>query len=87
MSSNGLQPRDTGGVLALSAEDLAVMLGLSLRKIRRMDAAGFLPRPVRLGRSVRWPIEEIKRWLAAGGPDRRTWEKMGKRARSNGGNP
>ena len=30
------------------------------------------------------PIEEIKRWLAAGGPDRRTWEKMARRTRGKG---
>ena len=41
-----------------------------------MNAAGKLPKPIRLGRSVRWPVFEIEAWLAAGAPDRETWEAM-----------
>lgn len=63
-------------VLALSASDLADQLGVSLRHIRRMDSAGKLPKPIKLGASVRWPVAEIKQWLAAGAPDRRTWQTM-----------
>jgi predicted DNA-binding transcriptional regulator AlpA len=39
-----------------------------------MDAAGLLPKPVRIGHSVRWSVEEIKRWIAAGAPCRVEWE-------------
>ena len=62
--------------LAFSAQQLADRLGASLRHIRRLDSAGKIPRPIRLGRSVRWPVQEIKDWMDAGGPDRRTWEAM-----------
>jgi hypothetical protein len=44
-----------------------------------MDAAGQLPRPVRLGSRVVWPLYGrwgIRRWLAEGAPDRRTWEDL-----------
>lgn len=62
--------------LALSAAELARRLGVSLRHIRRLDSAGKLPTPIRLGRSVRWPVVEIEAWLAAGAPDRVTWSAM-----------
>jgi predicted DNA-binding transcriptional regulator AlpA len=68
--------------LAVDAKGLAKMLELSVRTIRTMDAAGKLPRPIRLnGYSVRWPIGEIKDWLNAGAPDRRTWEALKKERR------
>jgi predicted DNA-binding transcriptional regulator AlpA len=63
--------------LAVGAKGLAKMLRLSVRTIRTMDAAGKLPRPIRLnGHSIRWPVEDIRAWLAAGAPDRRVWEAM-----------
>lgn len=63
--------------LAVSARQLGAMLGLSVRNIRALDASGKLPKPVRIGgRSVRWPVDEIRDWLAAGAPDRATWETL-----------
>ena len=70
------EEKKSGVVLALSASDLACNLGVSLRHIRRMDSSGKLPRPIKLGASVRWPVAEIEQWLAAGAPDRRTWQAM-----------
>jgi len=64
------------GILALSADGLAQRLGVSLRHIRRMDSSARLPRPLRLGASVRWSMAEIEAWLAAGAPDRRAWDSM-----------
>jgi len=63
-------------IMALSAAELAQALGVSLRHVHRMNTAGKIPRPIRLSRSVRWPIQEIQAWLAAGAPDRRTWEAI-----------
>jgi prophage regulatory protein len=62
--------------LAVDAKALARMLRVSVRKIRTMDASGALPRPLRLGGCVRWWVEDIRAWLAAGAPDRRTWEAL-----------
>ena len=62
--------------MALSAEALARLLQVSVRHIRRMDSAGKLPAPIRLGGSVRWRTDEIQTWLAAGAPDRRIWTAM-----------
>lgn len=50
-------------------------LNVSLRHVRRMDAAGKIPRPVRLGTSVRWLADEIESWLKAGAPERIHWEQ------------
>ena len=68
--------RDKRLRLALPAGELASLLGVSLRHIRRMDASGKLPRPVRLGHSVRWLAAEIEAWLVAGAPGRKTWQQM-----------
>ncbi len=62
--------------LAYSAQQLADRLGVSLRHIRRLDSAGKLPRPVRLGRSVRYLASEIEAYLEAGAPDRQRWEAL-----------
>ena len=62
--------------LALDAKSLAALLQVSERHLRRLDAAGELPRPVKLGRAVRWPVSEFRAWLDAGCPDRETWEAM-----------
>lgn len=71
--------------LALSAGQLADRFGVSLRHVRRMDSAQMLPKPVRFGRSVRWPADEIDAWLKAGAPDRRRWEQIRDRqGRRNG---
>jgi len=60
--------------LAISARDLKEMLNVSLRQVWRLNAAGKLPKPIRLGGSVRWNRAEIQQWFEAGCPDRRTWE-------------
>jgi predicted DNA-binding transcriptional regulator AlpA len=61
--------------LVADAKALAELLGgVGLRSIRTWDAAGKLPRPIRLGGRVVWRIDEIRKWLAAGAPDRATWE-------------
>lgn len=63
-------------ILAYRAADLAQILNVSLRHIRRMDVMGKIPRPVRIGNAVRWLASEVEEWLENGAPDRRTWEQM-----------
>lgn len=69
--------------LAVSAKNLAILLGLGLRTIRTMDASGKLPRPIRLGGRLVWSVEEIRAWLAAGAPDRRAWESRKRPSKSS----
>ena len=62
--------------LALPAADVAKLLGISQRHLYTLNASGQLPRPIRLGRSVRWRADELRDWLDAGCPARDRWEVM-----------
>ena len=65
-----------GPCLALSAADAAKLLNISERHLWSLKSRGRLPQPVRLGRSVRWRLDELRAWLEADCPDRQTWERM-----------
>ena len=62
--------------LAVDAAELAKLLHVSLRHVNALNSSGRLPKPIRLGRSVRWPREELVWWIAAGAPSRDAWEAM-----------
>ena len=69
------QVSDNSQSIAISAKQLSQLLGVSLRQVWRLNATGKLPRPVRIGGSVRWNRAEVIRWFSeAGCPDRETWE-------------
>lgn len=70
------QVNQTQQPLAIPAKDLARLLGVSLRQIWRLNSAGKLPKPIRLGGSVRWLRKEIEAFVEAGCPDRAQWESM-----------
>lgn len=44
------------------------MMQISERTLWRLQSAGKLPRPVRIGRSTRWRLEEIREWIERGCP-------------------
>ena len=67
---------NVGETLAISGRELSQILGISLRQCWRLNAAGRLPRPIRLGGSVRWNHAEIRQWFETGCPDRTTWDAM-----------
>jgi predicted DNA-binding transcriptional regulator AlpA len=60
--------------LLLKAMQAAAICGKSLRTWRTWDAAGWIPRPVRIGRSTLWRADELREWVAAGCPRRAEWE-------------
>lgn len=63
--------------LLLTKADLARELRVSAKTIDRIDQAGKLPRPLRVGsRAKRWPRDVIVAWIAAGAPCRRDWERL-----------
>lgn len=67
-------PADLSPIL-VDARRAAALLGIGLRTLRTMDAAGKLPAPVRLSPGcVRWRVAELRDWIDAGAPDRATWE-------------
>jgi predicted DNA-binding transcriptional regulator AlpA len=60
--------------LLVTARQAASMCGKSLRTWRTWDSAGWIPRPVRIGRSTLWRADEMRDWVAAGCPRRAEWE-------------
>jgi prophage regulatory protein len=46
-----------------------------------MNDRGKLPAPSRLGGRVIWDVAELRRWSAAGCPERAAWEKLETKAR------
>lgn len=64
----------TPDALLLTAKQAASVCGKSLRTWRIWDAAGWIPRPVRIGRSTLWRADELRDWVAAGCPRRAEWE-------------
>ncbi len=67
------------------AKTFGQRLSLSKRQIFRLHASGKIPAPLRIGGSVRWIASEIESWLAAGAPDRRTWESLKQAGEVNDG--
>ena len=70
------QVNQTQQPLAVSARELSAMLGVSLRQIWRLNSTGRLPKPVRLGGSVKWRRDEILAWLGQNCPARSEWEAI-----------
>lgn len=60
----------------LDAKTLAQRLKLSKRQIFRLHSCAKLPAGIRIGGSIRWSEDTISAWLAAGAPDRHTFEAM-----------
>jgi len=61
-------PEQTTGRRLGDVNAVAGKCDCSPRHIYRMADAGKMPPPVRLGSLVRWDLEEIDRWIAAGCP-------------------
>lgn len=55
---------------------VAGMLSCSERHVRNLDHTGQMPRPVRIGILKKWAVAELDAWIAAGCPDRQTWERL-----------
>lgn len=52
----------------LTVKDVAQLLNCSVRTVYRLNDAGHLPRPIRLGALLRWPRAVIETWIAEGCP-------------------
>lgn len=70
MTTSDLHP------LAVPAAEAAALLGVSRSQLYKLNSQGKLPSPIRLGtRAPRWRVSDLEAWLAAGCPDRATWER------------
>ncbi len=59
-----------------NAKTFGQRLSLSKRQIFRLNSCDKIPAPIRIGGAVRWDSQECADWLAAGAPDRKTWEAL-----------
>lgn len=49
-------------------DGVAELLGCSSRHVRRLADSGAMPRPIHIGRLIRWRNADLDAWLAAGCP-------------------
>jgi predicted DNA-binding transcriptional regulator AlpA len=50
--------------LLLDVRAVARLFSLSTQTVRRLDSQGRIPRPIRIGRAVRWYKPHVLGWLA-----------------------
>lgn len=62
----------------LDVQGVAELLACSTRHIYRLADSGRMPRPVRLGRLVRWRQRELEGWIEDGCPKVRSWARVEK---------
>ena len=75
-----IETQFTPPVLLIPACDAARMCGKTTRSWRAWDAAGWIPRPMRIGRSTLWRVAELQAWVEAGCPRRTAWESRPKKS-------
>lgn len=47
----------------LTVKELAKLLKISIRSIWRYRSMGAIPKPIKVGKSVRWDRKDIEQWL------------------------
>ena len=55
--------------ICVDAADAGRLFGFSARTWKRMVIAHRAPAPIKVGRSNRWRVAELRAWAAAGCPD------------------
>ena len=68
----------------LDAKTFGQRLSLSKRQIFRLSSAGRIPKPVRIGGSVRWRQKDIEDFIDWGCPDRKEFEARKGAEKNNG---
>jgi len=71
--------------LMIDAKRLAQLLGVSESFVRKMDRAGKIPCPQKIGSCVRWRLDEIQAWVRADCPERQRWVEVRATALASGG--
>jgi len=59
------ESRDSRVVATISAKELGEAMGVNARTIRRWVALGQMPKPLRVGRGMRWKRATIDLWMEA----------------------
>jgi len=69
MNDSSEKPKDRmSEMFLITLEELAGLLHLSPRTLQRKLSAGELPKPIRIGRSIRWQVTTIHKWIQDGCP-------------------
>ncbi len=68
-----MSPSASVDPLLLTALQAAALCGKSPRTWRSWHSAGWVPAPLRIGRSLLWRRDELIAWVAAGCPTRDAW--------------
>jgi prophage regulatory protein len=79
MSILDLEPTTGSEPLLIPAAECARLLDVSTRTLWRQLSAGQVPRPVRFGGTVRWRLDEVRKWIAEGCPNPQARENDGRR--------
>jgi len=64
-----IAPNAKNDPLMLKVEDVATMLAISTRQVFRLSDSGRMPRPLKLGGSVRWRKGDVQAWIEKGCPN------------------
>jgi len=64
-------PEKLSGRRLGDVKTVAAKLCCSCRHVYRLADSDRMPRPLRLGTLVRWDLDELDRWIAAGCPPMR----------------
>ena len=59
--------------LVLTASQAAELFSKTERTWRLWNEMGYIPQPVRVGRSLYWRYNELRAWVEEGCPERRSW--------------
>jgi predicted DNA-binding transcriptional regulator AlpA len=62
--------------LTVPAAVAGPLCGVSEATWWRLRSAGKCPRPLKVGGKTLWRTAELRAWVAAGMPDRKTWEVL-----------
>ena len=69
MKDVSLSPSQDSSATLFDVRQIAELLGCSSRHVQRLADAGRMPRPIHLGRLLRWQKAEIESWVVAGCPN------------------
>ena len=66
ISDQNGKPADGAKPRIYVADNIAAILLVSTKQVRRWADSGAMPKPIRLGRVVRWNAQVIDDWIAGG---------------------
>ncbi len=61
--------------ILVDASDAAILCGVSKQTWMRAHKDGQVPEPRKLRSMIRWDVQELRAWTAAGCPERAKWNR------------